>query len=277
MPTVDLPGIRSISTDSACMARHRSSSRFVIFEYFTPAFGLNSKVVTTGPGWICTTEPSTANSRHFSSSSRARSISSRSSNFRCVLGASSRASGGRVWSPLRRSAGAFAIGSGSGTGRGGIATFGLVASAFRRMSVARDWRPADAGRHGRFSSSSSSSCRSSRSARLTPRAPSSDGAREPLGERLAPGVLISGVPAEAVANAGSGVPFFTCFAMTSRRCFSRRRSSRHSRNDSNVRLAVFLTARTIAPKKRPNENCVDMMIARKKSVRITITEPVRLR
>ena len=71
MPTVDLPGMRSISTDSACIARHRSSARPVIFEYFTPASGLNSNVVTTGPGWICTTEPSTENSRHFSSSSRA--------------------------------------------------------------------------------------------------------------------------------------------------------------------------------------------------------------
>ena len=50
MPTVDLPGMRSISTDSACIARHRSSARPVIFEYFTPASGLNSKVVTTGPG-----------------------------------------------------------------------------------------------------------------------------------------------------------------------------------------------------------------------------------
>ena len=50
MPTVDLPGMRSISTDSACIARHRSSARPVIFEYFTPASGLNSNVVTTGPG-----------------------------------------------------------------------------------------------------------------------------------------------------------------------------------------------------------------------------------
>ena len=50
MPTVDLPGMRSIRTDSACIARQRSSERFVIFEYFTPASGLSSKVVTTGPG-----------------------------------------------------------------------------------------------------------------------------------------------------------------------------------------------------------------------------------
>ena len=50
MPTVDLPGMRSIRTDSACIARHRSSARPVILLYFTPASGLNSKVVTTGPG-----------------------------------------------------------------------------------------------------------------------------------------------------------------------------------------------------------------------------------
>src|SRR5262249_426731 len=50
MPTVDLPGIRSMSTDSACIPRQRSSARPVIFEYLTPASGLNSNVVTTGPG-----------------------------------------------------------------------------------------------------------------------------------------------------------------------------------------------------------------------------------
>ena len=50
MPTVDLPGMRSISTDSACIARQRSSASPVILLYFTPASGLNSKVVTTGPG-----------------------------------------------------------------------------------------------------------------------------------------------------------------------------------------------------------------------------------
>ena len=35
-------------TDSACMARHRSSARPVTLLYFTPASGLNSNVVTTG-------------------------------------------------------------------------------------------------------------------------------------------------------------------------------------------------------------------------------------
>ena len=62
MPTVGLPGMRSIRIDSACRPRHRSSLSVVMREYFTPASGLNSKVVTTGPGLICTTEPCTLNS-----------------------------------------------------------------------------------------------------------------------------------------------------------------------------------------------------------------------
>ena len=109
--------MRSISTDSACIARQRSSDRPVTFEYFTPASGLNSNVVTTGPGWIWTTEPSTENSRHFSSSRRADSISSRSSIFRSGFGGSSSVGGGSVKSPMRRSAGER---SGSGSGSGGI-------------------------------------------------------------------------------------------------------------------------------------------------------------
>ena len=42
MPTVLLPGMRSISTDSARIASDRSSERPVILLYFTPASGLNS-------------------------------------------------------------------------------------------------------------------------------------------------------------------------------------------------------------------------------------------
>ena len=116
MPTVDLPGMRSMSTDSACIARQRSSARLVILLYFTPASGLNSNVVTTGPGWICATCPSTANSRHFSSSCRADSISSRSSIFCSAFAGSSSESGGSVNAPCRR--GVF-CGSGSGSGSGG--------------------------------------------------------------------------------------------------------------------------------------------------------------
>ena len=96
MPTVDLPGMRSMSTDSACIARQRSSARPVTRLYFTPASGLNSKVVTTGPGWIWTTEPSTENSRHFSSSRCARSINWRSSKVCIAFGESSSDIGGHV-------------------------------------------------------------------------------------------------------------------------------------------------------------------------------------
>ena len=108
--------MRSISTDSACIARQRSSARLVTLLYFTPASGLNSKVVTTGPGWICATCPSTANSRHFSSSSRADSISSRSSILRSAFGASSSVMGGSVNVPCRRCAGPLSSGSASGSG-----------------------------------------------------------------------------------------------------------------------------------------------------------------
>src|SRR5476649_2176393 len=136
IPTVDLPAMRSISTESAFIARQRSSARPVIFAYFTPASGLNSNVVTTGPGWIWTTVPSTENSRHFSSSSRALSISSRSSILRSVLIASSSDTGGRAYSPLRRSAGAFVVGSGSGSGSEGATSLGGFGGA-------NDFGPAD--------------------------------------------------------------------------------------------------------------------------------------
>ncbi len=76
MPTVGLPGIRSIRMDSACRPRHRSSVRFVMRLYLMPASGLNSKVVTTGPGLICTTEPSTENSSNLDLMRAATSFSS---------------------------------------------------------------------------------------------------------------------------------------------------------------------------------------------------------
>ena len=65
MPTVDFPATRSIRMLSARMARQRSSCRLTMRLYLMPASGLNSKVVTTGPGLICTTEPMTPNSPHF--------------------------------------------------------------------------------------------------------------------------------------------------------------------------------------------------------------------
>ncbi len=50
MPTVGLPGMRSMRMDSAWRPRQRSSVSVVILAILTPASGLNSKVVTTGPG-----------------------------------------------------------------------------------------------------------------------------------------------------------------------------------------------------------------------------------
>src|SRR3954469_16230404 len=147
MQTVDLPAIRSIRTESAFIARHRSSARPVILAYFTPASGLNSKVVTTGPGWIWTTLPSTENSRHLSSSRRALSISSRSSILRSALTLSSSATGGNAYSPLRRSAGAFDSGSGSGSGSDGASTFGSFGGANDRGPAAAAAAAAGGGAH----------------------------------------------------------------------------------------------------------------------------------
>ena len=81
MPMVDLPGMRSIRIDSACSARQRSSVRPMMRLYLMPASGLNSNVVTTGPGLICVTRPCTSNSRHLSSMARARIFNSSSSSF----------------------------------------------------------------------------------------------------------------------------------------------------------------------------------------------------
>ncbi len=50
MPTVDEPEMRSMRIDSAFSANARSSPRLTTFAYLTPAEGLNSNVVTTGPG-----------------------------------------------------------------------------------------------------------------------------------------------------------------------------------------------------------------------------------
>ncbi len=107
--------------------------------YFTPASGLNSKVVTTGPGWICATWPSTENSLHLTSSWWARSISSRSSIFRSTLGASSSASGGSVNVPGFRCAGALG-GSGSGSSDG--------VSSFLRATTGGTAREDAGGSHG---------------------------------------------------------------------------------------------------------------------------------
>ena len=79
IPTVGLPGMRSMRIDSACRPRHRSSLSVVMRLYLMPASGLNSKVVTTGPGLIWTTEPKTLNSSNFARMRAAICLSSSSS------------------------------------------------------------------------------------------------------------------------------------------------------------------------------------------------------
>ena len=57
-PTAPLPGIGArIRIRWARRASARSSSRETIWFTLTPAAGSNSKVVTTGPGWISVTRP----------------------------------------------------------------------------------------------------------------------------------------------------------------------------------------------------------------------------
>ena len=106
MPTVGLPGMRSIRMDSACRPRHRSSVRVVMRLYLMPASGLNSKVVTTGPGLICTTDPSTLNSSNFALTRMAMSLSSCSSYWLRPGASLSRLVGGRRNVGMRRRAAA---------------------------------------------------------------------------------------------------------------------------------------------------------------------------
>ena len=60
MPTTDFPGIgATMRTDRALRARARSSARETILLSLVPAAGLNSNMVTTGPGMTSVTSPST--------------------------------------------------------------------------------------------------------------------------------------------------------------------------------------------------------------------------
>ena len=85
--------------DSAFSARQRSSVRSVMRLYLMPASGLNSKVVTTGPGLICVTCPWTSNSAYFSVSTWASSFNSSASIACCSSGRCSRLLGGSLNPP----------------------------------------------------------------------------------------------------------------------------------------------------------------------------------
>ena len=121
MPTVGLPGMRSIRIDSACRPRQRSSVRFVMRLYLMPASGLNSKVVTTGPGLICTTLPSTLNSSNLALMRPAVSFSSCSSYGLRAGGSLSRSVEGRRktarWDAVA-SSGGYRRAETAGQGRG---------------------------------------------------------------------------------------------------------------------------------------------------------------
>src|SRR5580704_17840708 len=99
MPTVDLPAMRSIRMLSAFSARHRSSVRLVMRLYLIPASGLNSKVVTTGPGLIWVICPCTSNSAYFPVNTWASSFSSSASMACCSSGRCSRELGGSLKPP----------------------------------------------------------------------------------------------------------------------------------------------------------------------------------
>ena len=237
MPTVDLPGMRSISTDSACIARHRSSARPVTLLYFTPASGLNSNVVTTGPGDESARPVPRPRTRGTSPREGApTSISSRSSILRSAFGASSSVIGGSVNVPGLRCAGRLELRLGSG--RGGVS--GLVRDDRR---LPRDWPR---------QTSSAAAGRVLRSCGASPGAGSSPSARRP-GRRPSASVL----------------------AMTSRRARSRRRSSDHPRNQPAPRADRSFELTEALANILPNENCVDRMTARMISVIRTMSEPVR--
>ena len=271
MPTVDFPGMRSIRTDSACIARHRSSARPVTLLYLTPASGLNSYVVTTGPGCIWTTDPSTENSRHFSSSSRAPSMSSRSSILRSPFGASSSASGGSVYVPFFRSAGSLSgsdKGRDAATGAAGDRRIVAGVGAGRddaALSAAAAAPIMAAVREGFFGASSGAPGLTGM------RRPAS--AAEPPASKAAAPVAILGL----ISGFASFAALSRCFLMTSWRCLSRRRSSRHPRYIPNNAAHRSRSSWPTTANRRPNENCVDRMIARNSSVRIRMMEPLRLR
>ena len=167
-----------MSTDSACIARLRSSASRVTLLYLTPASGLNSNVVTTGPGWNCATEPATENSRHFSSSRAALSMSTRSSNFWTALGESSSARGGWTNEPLRCSADVLSgrssrgsmgvmpagssVSSSSGGAGGGSAFSGCGARAGGWLLASTSARAVDAPAFSRCLRTTSRRCRSRR-------------------------------------------------------------------------------------------------------------------
>ncbi len=159
---------------------------------------------------------------------------------------------------MRRSTGVRAAASDSPSGSGGAALARASRDAMAGASAARR----GAGAVGRSSSSSSSSGSASFSLALA----FARAARAAVSAACA-----------ASADAGSAPCFFVCFAITSRRCASLRRSSRHARSEFKPRAPALVPASMAKAKVRPKENCVVRMTARTSRVTITMIEPGRLR
>src|SRR5262245_50156449 len=122
-PTAPLPGIGArMRMRWARSARARSSSRDTIWLTLTPAAGSNSKVVTTGPGWISVTRPRMSKSASLATSRLASAVRSdaviRSS---CWAGIESRLSDGKL-SAAESSTAASASARAGTRGRGALPT-----------------------------------------------------------------------------------------------------------------------------------------------------------
>ena len=218
MPTVDLPGSRSMRIDSACSARHRSSASPVILLYLTPASGLNSNVVTTGPGMNLHDRAFDRElAALFLEQPRAlhqlalvdlplglRRIEQRHRRQREAAHPALDRRARRRRRSRRAAATASRRARARGARRGDGGRLGGLTAAGRQVAPRSRARPRPP-RRGRFA--------------LLPR-----GARRRNGR--------------CAASAGRGRRrcFFVCLAITSRRSASRRRSSRHARNDAKPRL-----------------------------------------
>ena len=205
-------------------------------------------------------------------------MSSRSSTFCSPLGASRSASGGCAQAPLRFFSAIFSAGSFSGSERGSVGSTGgrLIDGGVGRDEAARSAAAAAptmaAAREG-FGASSGAAFSGAAFARAGMGASSSSSS---LDAAASAGVLTTFVSFPASFPDLSPV-LSRCFLRTSCRCFSRRRSSLRARIASSTPAHRSRAIWNTTAKSRPNENCVDRTIDRKRSVRIRMIEPVLLR
>ena len=201
MPTVALPGMRSISTDSACIARHRSSARPVTLRVLHAGVGLElerrddrARDGSAPPSLRPRTRGTSPRAAAPSPSARARRSCARPS-----AASSSDERRQRVARP-----GGARQRSGSGSGSGGATP--ASSAAFFCTTGGVGARPA--------------------ARRVRSRAPAVRAARG-LGSAGRSWPVFFSAP-----SASTGVSFLPYFTSTSRRCLALRRSSRHSRNAS---------------------------------------------